>query len=176
MKLQIVGRHMAVTVALRQHVEQRLSRLARFLDGQERVHIVLGMERFLQTAEGLISTRRGAVKARAATNDMYASIDALAHKLELQVRKKKERFEIRKAPRPVESARQRLQPPDEREATEKIRVAVPTLAYARAAEAFRNSADALLVFRDAPSRKIMILCRGEREGIRLIEPDLDRFF
>lgn len=47
MKLQIVGRHMTVTVALRHHVEQRLSRLARFLDGPERVHVVLGVDRFL---------------------------------------------------------------------------------------------------------------------------------
>lgn len=116
------------------------------------------------------------MKARAATNDMYASIDALAHKLELQLRKKKERSDNHKVPRLVESARQRMRPSDEEDAVEKRLVAVPILTYVRAATSFLNSADDLLVFRDASSRKVQILCRGAGGAIRLIEPELDRFF
>ncbi|MFM8541091.1 MAG: ribosome hibernation-promoting factor, HPF/YfiA family [Nitrospira sp.] len=175
MRLQIVGRHMTVTAALRRHVEQRVTRLERFLDGTEKVHVVFSVERFRQTAEGTVSTRRGAVTAKAATSDMYVSVDALMHKLVLQIQKKKERLECYKVPRVVE-VRQRPRLDDEAESVEKVSVAVPTLTRDGAIASFRKDAKSILVFREAPSRKILILCRGEDGVTRLVEPTLDRFF
>ena len=105
MKIQVKGRHVVVTDALREHAEEKLSRLHRYLqerhiDEVTRVELELWVEKNRsiadsQVAEATIFTRGPVIRAREASNDMYAAIDLVTEKLERQAKKYRDRVQHR---------------------------------------------------------------------------------
>jgi putative sigma-54 modulation protein len=91
MQLQVKGRNLEVSDAIRRYAEQKLAKLERRLkDPDPRVELELTVERnpsiaASQVAEATIWTRGPVLRAREATADMHASIDQLVEKLERQV-------------------------------------------------------------------------------------------
>jgi putative sigma-54 modulation protein len=89
MQLQVKGRNLEVSDAIRRYAEQKLSKLERQLK-DPRVELELTVERnpsisASQVAEATIWTRGPVLRAREASTDMHASIDQLVEKLERQV-------------------------------------------------------------------------------------------
>ena len=89
MQLQVKGRNLEVSDAIRRYAEQKLSKLERQLE-DPRVELELAVERnpsiaASQVAEATIWTRGPVLRAREASSDMHASIDQLVEKLERQV-------------------------------------------------------------------------------------------
>jgi putative sigma-54 modulation protein len=89
MQLQVKGRNLEVSDAIRRYAEQKLSKLERQLE-DPRVELELAVERnpsiaASQVAEATIWTRGPVLRAREASGDMHASIDQLVEKLERQV-------------------------------------------------------------------------------------------
>jgi putative sigma-54 modulation protein len=89
MQLQVKGRNLEVSDAIRRYAEQKLSKLERQLE-DPRVELELTVERnpsisASQVAEATIWTRGPVLRAREASTDMQASIDQLVEKLERQV-------------------------------------------------------------------------------------------
>jgi putative sigma-54 modulation protein len=88
MQLQVKGRNLEVSDAIRRYAEQKLSKLERQLK-DPRVELELAVERnpsiaASQVAEATIWTRGPVLRAREASADMHASIDQLVEKLERQ--------------------------------------------------------------------------------------------
>ena len=99
MQLQVKGRNLEVSDAIRSYAEQKLAKLERQLE-DPRVELELALERnpsiaANQIAEATIWTRGPVLRAREASADMHASIDQLVEKLERQVT----RYARRAAPR-----------------------------------------------------------------------------
>src|SRR5436190_8878483 len=89
MQLQVKGRNLEVSTAIRDYAEQKLAKLERQLE-DPRVELELALERnpsiaANQIAEATIWTRGPVLRAREASSDMRASIDQLVDKLERQV-------------------------------------------------------------------------------------------
>ena len=89
MQLQVKGRNLDVTDAIRSYAEQKLAKLDRQLN-DPRVELELALERnpsiaANHVAEATIWTRGPVLRAREASSDMRASIDQLVEKLERQV-------------------------------------------------------------------------------------------
>ena len=59
MNVDITGRHIDVTPALREFTEDRLRKLTRLLDGPLDVHVVLGIEKHRHLAEIQVKSRSG---------------------------------------------------------------------------------------------------------------------
>ncbi len=93
MQLNITGRNIAVTPALRRYAETKLARLDRFVNGLGTAHVVLRVEKHRQVAEVTVTARDVTLRAEESTPDLYASIDLVADKLERQVLRYKGRFE-----------------------------------------------------------------------------------
>src|SRR3569833_2438868 len=81
MQIQLTGHHVEITPALRQHVTEKMERLARHFDYVSNVHVVLSVEKLRQKAKATINLSRGTVFAEAEAEDMYAAIDVLIDKL-----------------------------------------------------------------------------------------------
>ncbi|HEY8520923.1 MAG TPA: ribosome-associated translation inhibitor RaiA [Gammaproteobacteria bacterium] len=92
MQLSVTGHHVEVTQALRDYVQTKLSRLERHFDNMTDIHCVLTIEKLLHKAEATVHMGGGTVHADAVDGDMYAAIDALADKLDRQVKKHKEKL------------------------------------------------------------------------------------
>lgn len=92
MKLRITGRHIDITPALKNYVETRFSRLDRYGLKVGSLQVVLAVEKLQHKAEvvGLVSGKQ--VQAKTSTSEMYATIDALVDRIDVQFRKWKERL------------------------------------------------------------------------------------
>jgi putative sigma-54 modulation protein len=91
MQLNVTGHHIDVTPALHSYVEKKLERIMRHFDHLIDSHFVLTVEKLQHKAEATLRVRGETIHAVAVEGDMYASIDALADKLERRLRKHKEK-------------------------------------------------------------------------------------
>ena len=58
MNIEIVGRHIEVTPALKEFAAEKLQKLEKLLDGPLEVHVVLAVEKHLMVKRGLFPSAR----------------------------------------------------------------------------------------------------------------------
>jgi len=92
MQINLTGRHIDITPALRSYVETKLNKIQRHFDHVTNVHVILTIEKERQKAEATIHVNRANLFADAEHSDMYAAIDKLIDKLDKQVKKHKEKL------------------------------------------------------------------------------------
>lgn len=97
MVLNITSKHMEITPAIRQHVEDRLAKLEKWQTHLINPHIVLTKEPKEFVADATINTPNGPLIASAKHDDMYAAINELINKLERQLNKVQHKGEARRA-------------------------------------------------------------------------------
>ena len=104
MDIAIRSRNVEVTDALRNTVEEKVTRLTRFLDGMERADVVFSEERNPRISEKEVCevTMHGhghIVRAKAAATDVFAAVDRVVDKLEHRMEKLKGKLIGRSHPR-----------------------------------------------------------------------------
>src|SRR5262245_9013400 len=92
MKIDMTGRHVEITPALREFVEEKLGKLERLLDTPLEAHVVLSINKHRQVAEIQIKTRTAVLSGAEETADVYASVGEVVDKLERQALRHKERL------------------------------------------------------------------------------------
>ncbi len=198
MKLDVTGRHVNVTPALRTLAREKILKLKKWIDDLMEVHVIFTVEKHRHIAEIVAHGRHVVFSAREVTADMYTSIGKCVDKLESQARKHKEKFEARRrrgaglaqaavaAAAPASTrraARRRLPVTDgrrsilEMEAEEPPRI-VKTDTFPRkpmsveeAALQVRQSDLEFFVFRNERSREVNVLYRRKDGSLGLIEPE-----
>jgi putative sigma-54 modulation protein len=90
MRLQVKGKNVEVSESIRTYAERKLGKLEKKLAAPTQVELELAVERNASiaanhVAEATIFTKGPTLRAREASGDMKASIDALVDKLERQV-------------------------------------------------------------------------------------------
>ena len=96
MELNVKGKNLEVSDAIRRYAERKLSKLDRQLNKVARVEVELTVEKnpsiaANQVAEATIWVKGHTLRAREATRDMKASIDELTEKLLRQVKDERDR-------------------------------------------------------------------------------------
>ena len=92
MQLNISGHHLDITPALRQHSNEKLSKIKHHFDQVINVNMILEVQKDVQMAEATIHLRGADLFAKAQSSDMYVSIDQLTNKLDAQIIKHKEKL------------------------------------------------------------------------------------
>jgi putative sigma-54 modulation protein len=96
MRLQVKGKNVEVSEAIRTYAEEKLGRLDRQLADPTRVELELAVEKnpsisANHVAEATVWTKGPVLRAKEASSDMRASIDLLVDKLERQVTRYREK-------------------------------------------------------------------------------------
>lgn len=91
MQINLTGHHVDITPALREYVDSKIQRLERHSDQVTDTHVVLSVEKLRHKAEATLQLSGATVHADATDEDMYAAIDALADKLDRQIKRHKEK-------------------------------------------------------------------------------------
>ena len=104
MDIAIRSRNVEVSDALRTTVEEKVTRLTRFLDGMERADVLFSEERNPRISEKEVCevTMHGhghIVRAKAAATDAFAAVDRVVDKLEHRMEKLKGKLIGRSHPR-----------------------------------------------------------------------------
>ena len=175
MQISVTFRQLEPTEALKNYVTERLNKFKRYLDGPVEAHVVLGLEKFRHLADVTIDSNGKIIKGREENADMYAAIDLVMDKIDMQLKKLRERMRdkgdrIRPAA-PVAAGEESDESP-ELPPIRRQRVEVPALQMADAVEMMQKSSDKLLVFTNVANGALGILYRRQDGHFVLVEPDL----
>jgi len=96
MNLNLSGRHLEVTPAIRSYVLEKLGRVTRHFDQVIDLNVILSVDKLQQKVEVTLHVAGRDIHAESIDADMYAAIDSLADKLDRQVVKHKEKLTIRR--------------------------------------------------------------------------------
>lgn len=91
MHIDVTGHHVDLSPALREYVATRFQKLERHSDRVTSTHVVLTVEKTHKKAEATVQAAGATLHADASDENMYAAIDALADKLDRQVKRHKEK-------------------------------------------------------------------------------------
>ena len=86
MDITISFRHVAPDEGLKKYVEEKLSRLQKYMETPLDLHVVLSLERKYRQRVDVTFTLNGVViNAHEVMNDMYAAVDKVLDKLEMRL-------------------------------------------------------------------------------------------
>lgn len=93
MLFTITGKHVEVTDSIRSYAQEKVEKLPRYFNSINRIDVIVeGNEGGMPSVEIIAGGEHSNVfVARETGEDMYACIDVAVHKLERQLRKKKEK-------------------------------------------------------------------------------------
>ena len=193
MRLELTGRHVTITPALRKVVERRLARMERMLnDSIVSVQVVLTREKTRHHVEMTLHARgEHFFQADAAGRDLPTALGAATEKLEHQVQKLKSKWTERKRQGVSTAKAASVQPRAERAARAvegrasasaidvevQVRIIrarryeVKPMSVDEAAFEVGAGDEAFIVFRNATTDTINVLFRRRDGHLGLIEPE-----
>ncbi len=174
MQISVTFRQIEPTDALKNYVTDRLSKFKRYLEGPVEAHVVLGLEKFRHLADVTIDSNGRIIKGKEENTDMYAAIDLVMDKIDMQLKKFRDKQRGAKGDRSartaavVEAEAEEAPLPSVR----RKQVEVSPLQVDDAVELLQSSGDDLLVFTNVASGGLNILYRRQDGGFVLVEPEL----
>ena len=92
MNIEITGRHIEVTPAIKSHIEDHFKKIEHIFDNKvAKAHIIIEVERGLSRSEVIINWRNDVLAAETSISDMYQSISQTIDKIEKQARRLKDK-------------------------------------------------------------------------------------
>jgi putative sigma-54 modulation protein len=173
MRLDITGRHVEITPALRQLLEKRLARLERVLnDAAVSAVITLTKEKYRLRTEIAVHTRGDHVlRGNGESSGWAVSVRQATDKIEQQAQTLKGKWKDRKR----KAARAAAPSAEERPAAAprivRARYPVKPMSIDDAALRLDGGKDMFVVFRNADTEAVSILYRRKDGNLALIEPD-----
>ncbi len=172
-------RHMEQSDALKSYAEEKIERVAKYIDEPVNVQVYFAVEKKIRHIVEIVIVAKGiSTKASEATNDMYAAIDAVIDKIERQLKRYKEKIKAHK-PNGDDRGRQFSKKIFEAESIEAstepvvIRTQTETAKPMSVEEAVMQM-DLLhkdfIVFTDAVNNDISVMYRRKDGNFGLIEP------
>ncbi len=175
MQISVTFRQLEPSDALKNYVTDRLGKFKRYLEGPVEAHVVLGLEKFRHLADVTIDSNGRIIKGREENTDMYAAIDLVMDKIDMQLKKFRDK---QRAPKGDRSARSTAAVAAEAEeapilpALRRKQVDVPPLQVDDAVELLQTGGEDLLVFTNVANGGLSILHRRQDGSFVLVEPDL----
>jgi putative sigma-54 modulation protein len=91
MNLNLTGRHLEITPAIREHIVNKLEKVKRHFDNVIDINVILSVDKLVQKAEANVHLSGKTIFAEADDSNLYVAIDALVDSLDRQVLKHKEK-------------------------------------------------------------------------------------
>jgi ribosome hibernation promoting factor len=183
MKIEIIGRNVPVDDRARQFAEQKLQKLAKFLDEPSEVRMALSHEKHLHVAEIHVTHRLGALQATENSDGtLLDAIHLAVAKLESQARRahqklvgKKRRADWRNDPEaqrwPVEVLEEGSLRGGAPRIIETTHLPIKPMTIEEAALRLEDSEHGFVVFRDSTSERVNVLYRRKDQNYGLIAPE-----
>ncbi|MGA2260583.1 MAG: ribosome-associated translation inhibitor RaiA [Acidobacteriota bacterium] len=92
MNVEITGRHVVITAAIRSYVLKRLRKFEKFFGDDASFHVIIDVEKERHTAEILLRSKLLDLTGKGETDDMYTSIVRAIEKIERQAVENKSRL------------------------------------------------------------------------------------
>ncbi len=96
MNLNLTGRHLEITPAIREHVLSKLDKVKRHFDSVIDINVILSVDKLKQKAEASVHVSGKNIFAETEDSNLYVAIDSLVDSLDRQVLKHKEKHTARR--------------------------------------------------------------------------------
>ena len=96
MNLNLTGRHLEITPAIREHVLSKLDKMKRHFDNVIDINVILSVDKLIQKAEANVHVSGKTIFAETEDSNLYVAIDSLVDSLDRQVLKHKEKHAARR--------------------------------------------------------------------------------
>lgn len=96
MNINLTGRHLEITPAIREHVTNKLSKIKRHSDNVIDVSVILSVDKLKQKAEATVHMSGKTVFAETDDTNLYVAIDNLTDLLDRQILKHKDKSSARR--------------------------------------------------------------------------------
>jgi putative sigma-54 modulation protein len=176
LKINITSRHEKLTEGLKNHVEDKIQRVERYLGKIKEAHVILNFEKNVHVCEATLAAKNLKLSAKATSRDMYQSIDAALSRLETQAQKQKDKragHYRAKGERSVVSDGG-VSDPAENEEIKVIKTkkfALKPMTVEEAAMQLAATKDEFLVFYNAENERTSVVYKRADHQIGLIEPE-----
>lgn len=178
MKIQVKGKNMEVTPALKEYVEKRIGKIEKYFEGELReATVTLIVEKEMQRVEVTVPLNGYILRGEEETSDMYTSIDNVVEKLERQVRKYKTRINKQIKNLSVldlvpENEKSQPEEQTEPQIVKTKRFAVKPMAEEEAVLQMDLLGHNFFVFLNAATEEVNVLYKRKDGDYGLIEPEL----
>jgi putative sigma-54 modulation protein len=185
MQIFITGRNLQLTDDIREYVEKKVGKAETFFDGIIEANVVLDVQGHRHIAEVALMARRATFHAQSETENVFASIDDVVDKIDIQTRRYKERVKDRRhRPSRLEAALQLsgtnettqvdVLEDEEENALRLVKVpekfAPKPMTAEEAAMQLELSMDEFLMFLNSETEKINVVYRRRSGDYGWIEP------
>jgi putative sigma-54 modulation protein len=178
MRVEVTGRHIEITPAIRAHVENALGKLSNIFKDSNTVqaHVVVDVEKNRQRAEIILTWRDRTLTANQSDKDLYLALTRVVDKIEKQaLRLKEKRVDRRHGAKnaaevttepdlPVPAA------PSQPQIISAQSYSVKPMTAEEAALSLSGEANQFLVFRDAETEQLSVLYKRKDGNYGLIQP------
>lgn len=191
MELTVKSRNGKVTERQRQHIDEKLNKLARYMDGINSATVEVLSEQLRSTGETyrvqvtLVGEHGVILRAEEQAGDLFSAVDAVQQVLERQIKRYKEKYwrhgrnrrgERAVAPVEAEAAPAVVAPPEEEEIPQPVVIRTKQFSLRPmfvddAIEQMELLGHNFFVFQDGESSKMAVLYRRRDGNYGLIVPD-----
>lgn len=96
MNINLTGRHLEITPAIREHVTTKLGKIKRHFDHVIDINVILSVDKLKQKAEATVHLSGKTLFAETDDSNLYVSIDNLVDALDRQILKHKDKNSARR--------------------------------------------------------------------------------
>jgi len=96
MNINLTGRHLEITPAIRDHVTAKLGKIKRHFDHLIDVSVILSVDKLKQNAEATVHMSGKTIFAETDDSNLYVAIDNLVDLLDRQILKHKDKSSARR--------------------------------------------------------------------------------
>jgi putative sigma-54 modulation protein len=96
MNINLTGRHLEITPAIREHVTSKLGKIKRHFDHLIDINVILSVDKLQQKAEATVHLSGKTIFAETDDNNLYVAIDNLVDALDRQILKHKDKSSARR--------------------------------------------------------------------------------
>jgi len=173
MKVQVRGRNIEVTDALKDYVGKRVGKLDRFIENLGDAQVTMTVEKNSHRIEVTIPVNGMILRGEESTGDMYTSTDLVVEKLEKQIEKYKGKLQKRGI-RVVDGQKPPVSAAEEEEAPRLVRTkrfAIKPVTVEEAILQMNLLGHNFFVFSNAETEQINVVYKRKDGNYGLIEPE-----
>lgn len=177
MQITITARHFELTKAIRDHVETACLKLDKYFDQIINIHVTLAWENNRNLCEMSLHASKFGLQSQSEEVDMYLAIDTTIDKMEVQIKKLKEKvtdhhkMSIKELD---DYSRASLYQTNAQNQTKKLiktkRVVPETLTVQEAISRLDSSEEGYFIFKNVETDGINVLVRKDETHFKLFEP------
>jgi putative sigma-54 modulation protein len=179
MQVSVTFRNTEAEEWFKDYVEERLSKLRKYIDKPLEAHVILTVEKFRNVAEINLTAKGVNIVGKEEAKDMQLAFDAVMDKIERQVKKHREIARDHKAAAKQQGSR--ISPasipediiPDEEEGRPRVvetrKMVVQPMSLDDAVMALEESRNRFFIYRELSSENVSILYRRDDGHFVLIE-------